>query len=61
MEWWKGIESGRLRTPRLPMPMCMADILEVSVTDLTGDDHITASTYSNLAHPSLHWHVPVAA
>ncbi|MFI1936476.1 helix-turn-helix domain-containing protein [Streptomyces purpureus] len=53
-EWWKGIESGRLRMPRLPMLMRMADILDVSsLADLTGDDRVTASTYSNAAHPSL--------
>ncbi|MFF3452879.1 multiprotein-bridging factor 1 family protein [Streptomyces sp. NPDC002730] len=53
-EWWKAIESGRLRMPRLPMLMRMADVLDVqSLADLTGDDRVTASTYRNVAHPSL--------
>ncbi|MEU4349182.1 helix-turn-helix transcriptional regulator [Streptomyces sp. NPDC023838] len=54
MEWWKAIESGHLRMPRLPMLMRMADTLDVaSLADLTGDDRVTASTYRNAAHPSL--------
>ncbi|WP_329462073.1 helix-turn-helix domain-containing protein [Streptomyces sp. NBC_01431] len=53
-EWWKAIETGRLRMPRLPMLLRMADVLDAaSLAALTGDDRVTASTYSNLAHPSL--------
>ncbi|WP_406000668.1 helix-turn-helix domain-containing protein [Streptomyces sp. NBC_00829] len=53
-EWWKAIESGRLRMPRLPMLMRMADVLDVhSLSALTGDDRVTAATYSNAAHPAL--------
>ncbi|MCM2388996.1 helix-turn-helix domain-containing protein [Streptomyces albipurpureus] len=53
-EWWKSIESGRLLMPRLPMLMRMADVLGVdSLADLTGDDRVTASAYSNASHPSL--------
>ncbi|WP_329021396.1 helix-turn-helix domain-containing protein [Streptomyces sp. NBC_00690] len=53
-EWWKGIETGRLLMPRLPMLMRIADVLGVdSLSDLTGDDRVTASAYSNTSHPSL--------
>lgn len=53
-EWWKAIETGRLRMPRLPMLMRMAELLDVaSLADLTGDDRVTASTYRNTAHPAL--------
>ncbi|MBD0742783.1 helix-turn-helix domain-containing protein [Streptomyces sp. CBMA152] len=53
-EWWKAIETGRLRMPRLPMLVRMADVLDVSsLSDLTGDDRVTASSYCNVAHPAL--------
>ncbi|WP_327358415.1 helix-turn-helix domain-containing protein [Streptomyces sp. NBC_01304] len=53
-EWVKGIENGRLGVPRLPMLLSLADVLNVSdLAELTGDERLSASTYTKAAHQAL--------
>lgn len=53
-EWVKAVECGRLKTPRLPLLLRLADVLGVNdLADLTGDDRVTVATYAKTAHPSL--------
>lgn len=53
-EWVKAIENSRLRTPRLPMLLRLADVLGVQeLAELTGDDRVTAASYTKSAHDSL--------
>ncbi|WP_328930681.1 helix-turn-helix domain-containing protein (plasmid) [Streptomyces sp. NBC_00190] len=52
-EWVKGIETGAIGMPRLPMLIRMATIYECDIADLTGDERISAATYTKAAHSSL--------
>jgi transcriptional regulator with XRE-family HTH domain len=53
-EWVKAIENGRLQTPRLPLLLRLADVLGVEdLVELTGDERISASSYTKAAHVAL--------
>ncbi|MGW6688210.1 helix-turn-helix domain-containing protein [Streptomyces sp. NPDC054961] len=52
-EWVKGIETGAIGMPRLPMLIRLATVYECDVADLTGDDRISAATYTKAAHADL--------
>lgn len=52
-QWVKGIETGSIGMPRLPMLIRLAAIYECDVADLTGDDRIAAATYTKAAHADL--------
>ncbi|MFE7514403.1 helix-turn-helix domain-containing protein [Streptomyces sp. NPDC057540] len=52
-EWVKGIETGTIGMPRLPMLIRLATVYECDVADLTGDDRIAAATYTKSAHADL--------
>lgn len=53
-EWVKAIETGRLQTPRLPLLLRLSDALGVDdLADLTGNERLSAATYSKAAHPAL--------
>ncbi|MGW1887779.1 helix-turn-helix domain-containing protein [Streptomyces sp. NPDC001970] len=53
-EWVKAIESGRLSMPRLPLLLRLAEALGVDdLASLTGDERLTAATFSKAAHSSL--------
>lgn len=55
--WVKQIESGRLRTPKLPMILRIAEVLRVrSLSDLTGDQSMAAADvtlFTGPGHPRL--------
>ncbi|MFK0255549.1 helix-turn-helix domain-containing protein [Streptomyces sp. NPDC090445] len=52
-EWVKGIETGAIGTPRLPMLIRMATVYECDIADLIGDERISAATYSKAVHAAL--------
>ncbi|MCG0068449.1 helix-turn-helix domain-containing protein [Streptomyces tricolor] len=53
-EWVKAIENDRLGMPRLPLLLRLAEALGVDdLAALTGDERLTAATYTKAAHPSL--------
>ncbi|WP_431784311.1 helix-turn-helix domain-containing protein [Streptomyces chumphonensis] len=53
-EWVKAIECGRLAVPRLPVLLRLADVLAAQdLAELTGDERLTASSYSKAAHDAL--------
>ncbi|WP_344563929.1 helix-turn-helix transcriptional regulator [Streptomyces axinellae] len=53
-EWVKAIENGRLKVPRLPLLLRLADVLGVNdLADLTGDDRVTTATHAKTAHEAL--------
>ncbi|MFF3763170.1 multiprotein-bridging factor 1 family protein [Streptomyces sp. NPDC001922] len=53
-EWVKAIETGRLQAPRLPLLLRMADALGIEdLAELTGNERLTAATYTKTAHSSL--------
>lgn len=53
-EWVKFIETGRLHMPRLPLLLRLADVLGVEdLAELTGEERLTAATYSKAAHEAL--------
>lgn len=53
-EWVKGLETGRLLTPRLPLLLRLAEVLGVSdLAELTGDERLSAATYTKAAHEQL--------
>lgn len=53
-EWVKAIETGRLGVPRLPLLLRLADVLRVQdLAELTGDERLTASSYTKAAHDAL--------
>ncbi|MCP2260013.1 Helix-turn-helix domain-containing protein [Streptoalloteichus tenebrarius] len=51
--WLKAVETGRLLPPRLPMLVRIAEMLKVSLADLTGAIEAPAETFSGSAHPAL--------
>ena len=54
VEWVKGIENDRFRMPSLPKVMRLAHVLGVEdLTELTGDDRITAAAYTKAEHAML--------
>ncbi|MEV0416488.1 helix-turn-helix transcriptional regulator [Streptomyces sp. NPDC050448] len=52
-EWVKGIETGAIGMPRLPMLIRMATVYECDIADLTGDERISAATYTKAVHADL--------
>jgi transcriptional regulator with XRE-family HTH domain len=53
-EWVKALETGRLLTPRLPLLLRLADVLGVvDLAELTGDERLSAATYTKAAHEHL--------
>ncbi|GAA4688271.1 helix-turn-helix domain-containing protein [Streptomyces youssoufiensis] len=52
-EWVKAIETGRLGIPRLPLLLRLADVLDVEMADLTGDERLATSSYTKAAHSAL--------
>ena len=54
VEWVKGIETDRFKMPGLPKLLRLARALGVEdITELTGDDRITAATYTKAEHQQL--------
>ena len=53
-EWVKAVESGRLLPPRLPLLIRLAEVLEVAdLANLTGEQRLSASSYTKAGHESL--------
>lgn len=53
-DWVKGIETGRLLPPRLPMMLRLAEVLRVEdLAELTGDERLTTSSFGKAAHEQL--------
>ncbi|WP_159941839.1 MULTISPECIES: helix-turn-helix domain-containing protein [unclassified Nocardiopsis] len=53
-EWVKAIETGRLKTPRLPLLLRLAEVLRVdNLADLTGEERVSATTFTREAHEAL--------
>ncbi|MEV0966689.1 helix-turn-helix transcriptional regulator [Streptomyces sp. NPDC049910] len=53
-EWVKAIENDRLGMPRLSLLLRLAEALGVDdLAALTGDERLSAATYTKAAHPSL--------
>ncbi|MFF4330398.1 helix-turn-helix domain-containing protein [Streptomyces sp. NPDC001591] len=52
-EWVKGIETGAIGMPRLPMLIRLATLYECDLADLTGDERIAAATYTKSTHADL--------
>ncbi|MEU0370653.1 helix-turn-helix transcriptional regulator [Streptomyces sp. NPDC006283] len=52
--WVKGIESGRLKTPKLEIVLRLAEILRVrDLADLTGDQTVHVDLFTGPGHPRL--------
>ncbi|MBT2420583.1 helix-turn-helix domain-containing protein [Streptomyces sp. ISL-22] len=52
--WVKGIESGRLKMPKLPMILRIAELLRVrDLSDLTGDQSVHVDLFTGPGHPRL--------
>ncbi|GGM67212.1 hypothetical protein GCM10012275_42140 [Longimycelium tulufanense] len=53
-EWVKGIETGRLLPPRLPMLIRIAEVLRVDdLAELTGEQKLSAASFTKERHDSL--------
>ena len=53
-EWVKAVETDRLSTPRLPLLVRLAEVLEVDdLARLTGEQRLTTATYTRGAHEAL--------
>lgn len=53
-QWVKGIETGRLLPPRLPMMLQLAQTLGLAdLAELTGDERLTGASYGKTAHEHL--------
>lgn len=53
-EWVKSLETGRLLTPRLPLLLRLAEVLGIAdLAELTGDERLSAATYTKAAHEQL--------
>ncbi|TDD81450.1 helix-turn-helix transcriptional regulator [Actinomadura rubrisoli] len=53
-EWVKGLETGRLGLPRLPMLIRLAEALDVEdLADLVGDQRLSRAAFTKHAHESL--------
>lgn len=54
VEWVKAVEKDRIAMPSLPKLLRLAHILGIEdITELTGDDRITAATYTKAEHQAL--------
>ncbi|MGW4300444.1 helix-turn-helix domain-containing protein [Streptomyces sp. NPDC004646] len=54
VEWVKAIETGRIGMPALPKLLRLARVIGVEdITELTGDDQITAASYTKQEHKAL--------
>ncbi|MDA5283186.1 helix-turn-helix transcriptional regulator [Streptomyces sp. Isolate_45] len=52
--WVKAVETGRLKTPTLPLILRIAEVLRVrDLSDLTGDQHMQTSLFAGPGHPRL--------
>jgi len=52
--WVKGVETGRLKTPKLETILRIAEVLRVRVlSDLTGDQSIHVDLFAGPGHPRL--------
>nr|WP_274598911.1 helix-turn-helix transcriptional regulator [Streptomyces albus] len=52
--WVKQVENGRLKTPKLPMILRIAEVLRVrSLSDLTGDQSVGVDLFTGPGHPLL--------
>ncbi|WP_040812057.1 helix-turn-helix domain-containing protein [Nocardia concava] len=52
--WVKSLETGRLKLPRLPMLIRLAEILDLNdLTQLTGEQPLARSVYAKATHPAL--------
>ncbi|MGC4771712.1 helix-turn-helix domain-containing protein [Micromonospora sp. DT44] len=53
-DWVKALESGRLLTPRLPMLLRLAEVLDLSdLAELTGDQSLPVASVTRAGHPAL--------
>ncbi|WP_328871525.1 helix-turn-helix domain-containing protein [Streptomyces sp. NBC_00287] len=52
--WVKGVETGRLKTPRLEVILHIAEVLRVrDLSDLTGDQSVRVDLFMGPGHPRL--------
>ncbi|WP_405618579.1 helix-turn-helix domain-containing protein [Streptomyces sp. NBC_01508] len=52
--WVKGVESGRLKTPKLAVILRIAEILRVrELSELTGDESVRIDLFAGPGHPRL--------
>lgn len=52
--WVKGVETGRLKTPRLEIMLRLAEVLRVrDLADLTGDQSVHVDLFTGPGHPRL--------
>ncbi|MGW2210105.1 helix-turn-helix domain-containing protein [Streptomyces sp. NPDC001781] len=52
--WVKGMETGRLKTPKLDVVLRLAEILRVrDLSDLTGDQSVQVGLFTGPGHPRL--------
>ncbi|MFJ1964912.1 helix-turn-helix domain-containing protein [Streptomyces massasporeus] len=52
--WVKGVETGRLKTPKLAIVLRLAEILRVrDLSDLTGNQSVHADLFTGPGHPRL--------
>ncbi|MET8297082.1 helix-turn-helix domain-containing protein [Streptomyces sp. NPDC005180] len=50
--WVKAVETGRLRTPHLPVVLRVAEVLRVrNLSELTGDQSLPADLFAGPGHP----------
>ncbi|MFF4366092.1 helix-turn-helix domain-containing protein [Streptomyces sp. NPDC001594] len=50
--WVKAVETGRLRTPHLPLVLRVAEVLRVrNLSELTGDQSLPADLFAGPGHP----------
>jgi transcriptional regulator with XRE-family HTH domain len=52
--WVKGVETGRLKTPKLEVVLRIAEVLRVrDLSDLTGDQSVHVDLFTGPGHPRL--------
>ncbi|MEV6393672.1 helix-turn-helix transcriptional regulator [Streptomyces sp. NPDC051907] len=52
--WVKGVETGRLKTPKLEVVLRLAELLRVrNLADLTGDQSVRIDLFTGPGHPRL--------
>ncbi|GIE92075.1 Helix-turn-helix domain-containing protein [Actinoplanes regularis] len=52
--WVKGVETGRLKTPKLEITLALAEVLRVrDLSDLTGDQSLHVDLFVGPGHPRL--------
>ncbi|MFE9246153.1 helix-turn-helix domain-containing protein [Nocardiopsis sp. NPDC006938] len=53
-EWVKAIETGRLKVPRLPLLLRLAEVLRIDdLAVLTGEERLSATTFTRDTHEAL--------